>query len=400
MTARRDTAHRSVGLVWLIAVLTMPAGCATWRPPTDTSDAPFRARATTETSRDVRLSATVLSGEDSVRMFGVDVNATGVQPVWIEITNDTAQSLWLLRSGTDPDYFSPLEVAWSAHVSFGGETNDRIDEHFDQLALSNPIPAGQTRSGVLFTNPQPIARLLNVDLLGDKVMIPFTLFLPVPGEAAGSYVHHIHDYDDSEVTHCEDEESLRKAIETLPCCATTAAGAATGEPLNVVIVGSFDDIGAAVARRGYRRDLAPAAKHQLFGRAPDFVIRKRAQAGAPAHWVRMWRAPLAYRDQAVFVAQAGRPIGGRFAKDARAEQLHPDVDEVRNILIQDFLYSGGLEKLGFVTGVGAVSPGQPRSLPDETRYYSDGLRAVLFFATRPLSMTDVEILDWVPLVRP
>jgi len=34
------------------------------------------------------------------------------------------------------------------------------------------------------------------------------------------------------------------------------------------------------------------------------------------------------------------------------------------------------------------------------RERSDGLRAVLFFATRPLSLADVEILEWVPLVKP
>ena len=43
-------------------------------------------------------------------MFGVSVNESGVQPVWIEVENNTDQVLWLLRSGTDPDLFSPLEV--------------------------------------------------------------------------------------------------------------------------------------------------------------------------------------------------------------------------------------------------------------------------------------------------
>ena len=61
----------------------------------------------------------------------------------------------------------------------GGDTNRRIDEHFDRLAFANPIPAHGASSGILFTNPQPVTKLLNVDLLGNKRMIPFTLFLPV-----------------------------------------------------------------------------------------------------------------------------------------------------------------------------------------------------------------------------
>ena len=73
-------------------------------------------------------------------------------------------------------------MAWSAHVKLARETNARIDEHFSQLAFPNPIPAHATISGILFTNPQPVTKLLTVDLLGSKTMIPFTLFLPVPGD--------------------------------------------------------------------------------------------------------------------------------------------------------------------------------------------------------------------------
>ena len=95
--------------------------------------------------------------------------------------------------------------------------------------------------------------------------------------------------------------------------------------------------------------------------------------------------------------QTGRPIGGRFkASVSKDLKLHPNVDEVRNLLIQDMLYSGGLGKLGFITGVGAAAPGEPRISLNDTHYYTDGLRAVLFIETRPLALSDVEILDWVP----
>ena len=95
-------------------------------------------------------------------MFGADVVATGVQPVWIEVQNASADVLWLLRSGTDPDYFSPREVAWSVHAFLGGTTNDRIDEHFDRLSFaeSDPARADQERSAVheSATRPQGAQR--------------------------------------------------------------------------------------------------------------------------------------------------------------------------------------------------------------------------------------------------
>jgi len=52
------------------------------------------------------------------------------------------------------------------------------------------------------------------------------------------------------------------------------------------------------------------------------------------------------------------------------------------------MYSGGLDRLGYVAGVGAVADG---------RYHTDGLRAVLFISTRPLGLSDVELLDWAPI---
>jgi hypothetical protein len=397
MKPRARAVCSMLGLVVLSMLL---AGCATWTAPVDTSDAALRARAVTESNRGVQLSATVLAAADALRLLGTDVTATGVQPVWIEVRNETDQVLWLLRSGTDPDYFSPLEVAWSAHVKFAGATNARIDEHFERLAFQNPIPPRGTSSGILFTNPQPVTKLLNVDLLGNKRMIPFTLFLPVSAGAPDAEAL-IHRYEATAISRYDEPAALREALAGLPCCASTVAGDATGQPLNVVLVGHLDDIGAAFVRRGYRRvETGAGGDQRMFGRPPDLQLRKQAQAGAPASWVRVWRAPMSHGGQFVFVAQAGRPVGGRNRADddTRPVRLHPDVDEVRNALIQDFMYSGGLEKLAFVRGVGAVPADRPRTLASGDRYFTDGRRATLFLGTRPLTISDVEVLDWEPLL--
>jgi hypothetical protein len=382
------SATRIAFIAWVTIAL---SGCATWSAPTDTGDAPLRARAVTESGRGVEVSATVLGAEDSLRMLGTDVTASGVQPVWIEVRNDTENLLWLLRAGADPDYFSPLEVAWSAHVKLAGETNVRIDEHFNRMAFPNPIPAHGTSSGILFTNPQPVLKLLTIDLLGSRMMIPFTLFLPVPGDAAGAR-ELIHRYAADEVAGFDDLDDFREALERLPCCAMTANQGSLGEPLNVVLIGNEDDIAAAISRRGYRRDEPGAdAVQQAFGRPPDLVLRRRVKTRASESWLRIWRAPLSYRGEMVFVAQAGRPVGGRFIVEGAPEMpLHADVDEVRNHLIHDFMYSGGLEKLAFVGGVGQVSVGG--------RYFTDGRRVALFVGARPRTFAEVEVLEWEPIL--
>ena len=109
------------------------------------------------------------------------------------------------------------------------------------------------------------------------------------------------------------------------------------------------DIGAALVRRSYRRDArAQDAAQQVFGRAPDVVLRKQAQAGAPATSLRLWLAPLRFEGRAVYLVQVSRPVGGRFAPRGPGESvLHDDMDEARNLLVQDMMYSGGLARLGF-----------------------------------------------------
>jgi len=371
------------------------AGCATWQAPADVSDAPLRERAVSDSRQDVRVSAAVLSAEDSRRMFGADVNETGVQPVWVEVRNGTSEPLWLLRPGTDPDYYSPLEVAWSLHTPLAQDANSRMDDHFDRFGLHSPILPGVTQAGILFTNPDRVTKLLNIDLFHGNGLVPFTLFLPVPGDAgraAGAQTRFR--YPDAQTADPQDLAALRSALERLPCCASDDRGPDRGDPLNAVLIGDLPEIVAALVRRSYHRDPHPVdATQQVFGRAPDVVLRKQAQAGAPAIWLRGWLAPLHFDGRAVYVVQVGRPVGGRFAPRGSASiVLHEDVDEARNVLVQDVMYSGGLDRLAFVAGVGAASP----AMAGGAHYRTDGLRAALFLSTRPLSLSDVEILDWEP----
>ena len=102
---RSLTGRRVVAALAMFGLSLALGGCATWQAPTEGDDSALRARAVSATQRGVRLSAAVLSAEDSRRLFGADVNATGVQPVWIEVENRTSDPLVLLRAGIDPNYF-------------------------------------------------------------------------------------------------------------------------------------------------------------------------------------------------------------------------------------------------------------------------------------------------------
>ena len=324
------------------------AGCATWQAPEFVDDTGLRERAMSETVDDVRLSAAVLKAVESQQLLGADVNAKGIQPVWIEVENSGPVMLWLLRAGTDQDNFSPLEAAWPFHSLLGGKRNDAIDEHFDALDFPNPIPPRSTRSGIIFTNPHQQTRMLNVDLLGQKRMVPFTLFLPDPDNPPDeSAIEAVERHLESVRVNIRTQDNLRKRLQDSPCCAETGGKDTAGDPVNVVLIGTFDNVAAALIRRGFRTDRKELDDTQkLFGRLPDFVLRKSGLGDVPAHWIRVWSAPFLYRKQPVWLVQAGRPVGGRIAiAKERALVLHPDVDEARNLRIQDLIYAGGIATL-------------------------------------------------------
>ncbi|UCB54547.1 MAG: hypothetical protein JSW45_11480, partial [Thiotrichales bacterium] len=235
-----------------VVIVLFLSGCASWQTPPPFDDSVLRARAETAEMRGVKLSAAVLSSDDSRRMFGVEVNETGVQPVWIEVENNTSHALWLMRSGTDPDLFSPLEVAWSFHKSFARETNAQIDEHFHALAFENPISADTSRSGIIFTNPHRQTRLLSIDILGQGELFPFTLFPAVPDDhtAQPRTLPTVNKLIKDASVDYPDIGGLRARLEKLPCCATSADGKENADPINVIVVGHLADIATAFVRRG------------------------------------------------------------------------------------------------------------------------------------------------------
>ena len=53
-----------------------------------------------------------------------------------------------------------------------------------------------------------------------------------------------------------------------------------------------------------------------------------------------------------------------------------------------------MERVGFVSGVGASSPAHARRNLTGDPYFTDGLRLVVFFGSEPRSPLAVEFLPW------
>ena len=62
--------------------------------------------------------------------------------------------------------------------------------------------------------------------------------------------------------------------------------------------------------------------------------------------------------------------------------------------VEDLSYSQAVARVGYVKGVGVVTREAPRMNLVGDPFYTDGLRAVLFFEPRPYTLSDIEQLSW------
>jgi hypothetical protein len=303
-----------------------------------------------------------------------------------------------MQTGLDPDYFSPLELAYAYHKPFSDEENALLDQHLQAMDFRDPILPGATVSGFVFINAtQAQARALDIDLVGHRWAQSFLFILPLPGMPGDDFRKVMETlYAERELTFIEDEVVLRDALQQLPCCVSLEKGDLRGEPLNIVLIGKLDDIATGFGRRGYRN--VPMQDRYSYGRRQDSEGVRQAQwVASQPHTVRLWLTPLVYRGKPVWLAQTSNRKGGRFAQTGlagEAKSLDPDVDEARRDLAQDLVYSQAVEKIGIVSGAGREFTSGSTS-PDKTlTYFTDHKRTVLFFERKPVALDKIQFVDW------
>jgi hypothetical protein len=385
-----------------LALLLLTGACASpFERPAPVDDGPLRARAVTRTDDGIRVSTAVPSGDESRSIFGVDLDQRGIQPLWLEIENGSERPFYFLPTGLDPEYFAPLEVAFLYQGPFHDEGKAALAEHLEALSFDSRslILPGETVSGFVYANRADPSMMVNVELIWRDWSHSVGLVVPVPGtEPAQQRMAALRGlYTESEVVEIDDEPALRSALEGLPCGAADETGG-RGLPLNLVVIGQLDEWGPAFVGRNHR--YAPASPWHAFRRTQDLSGHKISRWVAPQpHTLRLWLTPLRYQGKPIWVGQVSTSLGGRFAPSAEGTQrIDPNVDEARNDVLQDLLYSQALAKIGFVKGAGSVSAAEPVRTPGGTSYHTDGLRAVLMFGDEAVSLAEVDFFDWERLV--
>ena len=412
--------YRCLHLVFVAFIFTIAVcGCATYQKPRPFYDVDFRERSLSKIDGEVKVTVAVLSAEESRQLFGVNLDGQDIQPVWVRVQNADTIPYWLLSTGLDPDYFSPLESAYAFHGVFSSSLNDKIDDQFRVMAFRNPIVEGASVSGFIFTNRDEGTKVVDIDLIGHGKTKFFTFFVSVPGIKVD---HHDVDFEnlyaEDEIVNL-DEKELRTELANLPCCATNEDGTENGDPLNLVLIGSREDILSAFVRRGwlpveenYGAAVWKTIKSFLFGTryryspVSPLYFRKRQQDFAgqkPRHTVhqrnhlRVWLSPMRYQGKPVWIGQISRDIGVRFTFKAWPPVTHkidPDIDEATYALMEDLIYSQQLAKTGWVKGVGKATRSKPRHNLTGDPYFTAGLRAVLMFDRRPHSFKEIENFNW------
>ena len=389
---------------WLVPVAVLFSGaCATFQVPAPADDSALRERASSGSAEGFRVSTAMLSEEESRQRFGVDLAQKRIQPVWLEIENNSDRPVLFLPTGMDPEYFAPLEVAYAFFANDSAD-NVALGEHLQAQGFHSrgQIVPGETVSGFVYTNQSARSKLVDVDLLGREWSKSFSLIAPVPGVSEAGELAGLEAsvYGASGVIEIESDTALRAALEKLPCCASGASDGAPSQPLNLILIGDAAQWRSGLQRRRYA--YSEASPLYAFGRSQDAAGRKRSRwAPAQPNVVRVWLTPIRYRGLAVWAAQTSVPFGGRFAAagadPALALPIDPDVDTARNDVVQDLMYSQHLAKLGFVKGSDPVLPSGQKNALDATGYHSDGLRAVLIFSGRSIPLSGIEFFDWETL---
>lgn len=402
----------------LAVLLLIIQGCATTKPPSADPMA-YKNRTKSSVNGDVAVTVAVPTIAEAQAIYGVKLAKKHIQPVWVEVKNDSTAPYWFLPSGLDPNYFSPSEAAFAFHTN-SDDANRQLDKKFQKVQFRNPVRPGTTEAGFVLVNLDEGFKAVDIDLISRENAKSFSFIIEDPDFKADFKMVDFNTlYASEEIINVEDEEELRRVLEDLPCCTTNADGDEYGDPLNLVLVGDTNDIVPALVRRGWhateviwsealkrtiksflrgeRYRYSPISSLYVYGRKQDIGWQKARGTINERNHMRFWLSPIRFRGQKVFVGQISRDIGVKFTLKSPTISTHvidPDVDEARRYFVEDLAYSQALARHGYVKGVGVVTRDAPRMNLVGDPFYTDGLRVVLFFEPRPYTLSDIELLNW------
>ena len=373
-----------------------------------------------QTKHYITVTTNILSDEDGERLYGLDLASVGLQAIWLRIENKSDHSHWFLVSAMDPHYFAPDEAAALFDLGLSEEDEARAREHFRDLSIPLKTPGGAVTEGYILAPRHEGGRYLVVILAGRQHVVDFGFGVPLPDG----------DFDFEQLQPAQiyagldrpdlDLAQLRQRLNELPCCAADDEGDASGDPLNLVIVGNIGDVLASLSRGGWsfthridfdtiRRlvgaaisgaayPVAPVSPLYLYDRPQDLALQRARNTILQRNHLRLWLAPFRFEGKSVWVGQVSRDISVKptlLSSTLTTHVIDPNVDEAREELLQSLMVAGVLQRFGFVAGIPPAPPTAPRVNLTDDPYFTDGLRLLLQLNGRgTTSPEDIEFLEW------
>jgi hypothetical protein len=401
----------------LAALVTVSCASAPEHPYSDMETA-YQERVVIQQGDGITVSAAVPSAEETKQLFKLNLYKYGIQPVWLNIRNERNDRVTFLPVGLDPQYYSPLAAAnVRLRADRAVAPRSLLNQFFIDQSIELSLMPGDEVKGFIFTELDEGTKAFNVDVAWEGDFKTFTFFIPVPGLAIDHYeVDWENIYPPEEVVELGDEKLIEK-LESFACCVTNKSGSDTGDPLNLVIIGEPLDVYVAFIRAGWDETeivtkasawktmrsffsggeyrYSPVSSLYVFERPQDVAFQKARDNIHERNHLRLWMTPARYQGVPVWIGQISRDIGVRFTrKTITTHKIDPDVDETREYLLEDLAYSQALFRLGYVKGVGPVSPDSPRGNLTGDPWFTDGYRLVLWVTSEPTPISDVTALPW------
>jgi len=368
----------------------------------------------------VRVEVSIPNDHEASQYFGVPLATYGIQPIWIQITNRGDIDYWLLPNAIDPDYYSADEAALLSGDDLPADTLDEHTRLFREQALPFFSAAGSTIGGYVYATHERGGRLVDLRMKGksNSIRMRFAVLLPTEG----------FDYEYSELRERYarldelpdlDIEQTRERLRDLPCCTTTADGTGSGDPLNIVLIGSGETVVAALNTSGWdfteaisinsiKRmigaavegdafPMAPISSLYAFGRKQDIAFQRSRSTIHRRNHMRLWLAPFRSEGRAVWIGQVSRDIGVKMTHKSPTLTTHivdPIVDESREYLLDSLMHTDTVARFAFVRGISESSPDNPAHNLTDDPYFTDGLRLVVWLSRQPVPPEDSIDLDW------
>jgi hypothetical protein len=362
--------------------------------PGSISSVSFRERAQTQSELDITVSATVPGPEETEALFNLPLYDRGIQPVWLEVRNDSAELIRYAPVGTDPEYFSGQEVAYVHRSGFSGEGMEALNQHFYDVTMPRRIPAGETRSGFVFTHAHPGTKGFNVDLFGPArdSDLSFTFFIEVPGfEPDHSEAFYEALYPADQI-----QDLNREALRAVLADKLNAESSLNkGIPVNGIVVGEAQEVLQALIRAGWherrRTDPKFTADISTFdGRIADVVFVKNERTGGGRNELRFWKGPFLESGVPVWMFQTVHYIG------VGGGVLDPDLDNAATFFLQDIWYGQGLARFAWLRTRVSSSLENPARTSSDVEYFTSGAVLVTWLSGDLVSMLEVDLLAWDP----